>query len=167
MKEVLICLFVAVFFSSFARLCFVILVQGFLNNLEWLMRKTLCRRFDDLLGFYVFHLCPWTAETYSQQNGFINQIAKVILRLLVSKIEPVRLRHCSQELGPVRIRHSSHDFATLSSHSVDLAEWQAKMASIEIWILAPWRNAHKPHCHPVSHSADRAGWQAKMASIEF
>ena len=46
-------------------------------------------------------------------------------------------------LGPVRIRHSSHDFGWQSSHSVDLAGWQAKMASIEIWI--PWRNALKPH----------------------
>ena len=27
--------------------------------------------------------------------------------------------------------------------SGDLARWQAKMASIEIWI--PWRNAYKPH----------------------
>ena len=42
---------------------------------------------------------------------------------------------------PVRIRHSSHHFATQSSHSVDLAGWQAKIASIESWI--PWRNAHK------------------------
>ena len=47
-------------------------------------------------------------------------------------------------IGPVRIRHSSHHFGWQSSHSVDLAGWQAKMASIEIWI--PWRNAHKPHC---------------------
>ena len=37
-------------------------------------------------------------------------------------------------IGPVRIRHSSHDFGWQSSHSVDLAGWQAKMASIEIWI---------------------------------
>ena len=37
---------------------------------------------------------------------------------------------------------SSHDFATQSSHSVDLAGWQAKMASSEIWIQS--RNAHKP-----------------------
>ena len=49
-------------------------------------------------------------------------------------------------MGPVRIRHSSHDFGWQSSHSVDLAGWQAKMASIEIWI--PWRNAHKPHLPP-------------------
>ena len=46
-------------------------------------------------------------------------------------------------MGPVRIRHSSHNFGWQPSHSVDLAGWQAKMASIEIWI--PWRNAHKPH----------------------
>ena len=39
--------------------------------------------------------------------------------------------------------HSSHDFGWQSSHSVDLAGWQTKMAFIEIWI--PWRNAHKPH----------------------
>ena len=51
-----------------------------------------------------------------------------------------------KKMGPVRIRHSSHDFATCtqSSHFVDLAGWQAKMASIGFWI--PWRNAHKPHC---------------------
>ena len=48
-------------------------------------------------------------------------------------------------MGPVRIRHSSHDFGWQSGHSVDLAGWQAKMASIEIWI--PWRNAHKPHAN--------------------
>ena len=46
-------------------------------------------------------------------------------------------------MGPVRIRHSSHNFGWQPSHAVDLAGWQAKMASIEIWI--PWRNAHKPH----------------------
>ena len=40
---------------------------------------------------------------------------------------------CS-EMGPVRIRHSSHDFGWQSSHSIDLAWWQAEMASIEIWI---------------------------------
>ena len=38
------------------------------------------------------------------------------------------------KVGPVRIRHSSHDFGWQSSHSVDLAGWQANMASIEIWI---------------------------------
>ena len=41
-------------------------------------------------------------------------------------------------MGPARICHSSHDFGWQSSHSVDLAGWQAKMASIEIWIL--WRS---------------------------
>ena len=39
-----------------------------------------------------------------------------------------------KEMGPVRIRPSSHDFGWQSSHSADLAGWQAKMASIEIWI---------------------------------
>ena len=33
--------------------------------------------------------------------------------------------------GPVPTRHRSHHFATQSSHSVDRAGWQAKMASIE------------------------------------
>ena len=36
-------------------------------------------------------------------------------------------------MGPVPICHSSHDFGWQSSHSVDLAGWQAKMASIEIF----------------------------------
>ena len=40
----------------------------------------------------------------------------------------------------LRIRHSSHEIATQSSHSVDRAVWQAKMASSEFWI--PWGNAH-------------------------
>ena len=47
------------------------------------------------------------------------------------------------QIGPVCIRHSYHHFATQSSHLVDRAGWQAKMASIEFWI--PWRNAHGPH----------------------
>ena len=38
-----------------------------------------------------------------------------------------------EPMGPVRIRHSSRDFGWQSSHSADLAGWQAKMASIEIW----------------------------------
>ena len=46
-------------------------------------------------------------------------------------------------MGPVRLRHNSHGFGWQSIHSVHLAGWQAKMASIETWI--PWRNAHKPH----------------------
>ena len=37
--------------------------------------------------------------------------------------------HLSATMGDVRIRHSSHDFGWQSSHSVDLAGWQAKMAS--------------------------------------
>ena len=44
---------------------------------------------------------------------------------------------------PVRIRRSSHDLGWQSSHSVDLAGWQAKKAFIEIWMT--WRNAHTPH----------------------
>ena len=38
------------------------------------------------------------------------------------------------KMGLVRIRHSSHGFEWKSSHSVDLAGWQVKMASVEIWI---------------------------------
>ena len=41
----------------------------------------------------------------------------------------------------MRIRHSSHDFATSSSHSVDLAGWQAKMASIEFGYLDVMRTS--------------------------
>ena len=48
-------------------------------------------------------------------------------------------------MGPVRIRHCSRHFATQSSHFVDRAGWQAKMASIELWI--PRRYAHSPHSH--------------------
>ena len=53
---------------------------------------------------------------------------------MTNRISPFRRVHLLQRMGPVRIRHSSHDFGWQSSHSVDLAGWQAKMASIEIWI---------------------------------
>ena len=36
-------------------------------------------------------------------------------------------------MGAVRIRHSIREFAT-QLDSVDTAGWQAKMASIELWI---------------------------------
>ena len=58
---------------------------------------------------------------------------------------------CKPKMGPVRIRHSSHDFGWQSSHSLDLAGWQAKMASIEIWI--PQHNAHKPHSRHLNFDA--------------
>ena len=41
---------------------------------------------------------------------------------------------CHIGLVRMRIRHRSHHFATQSSHCVDSAGWQAKMASIEFWI---------------------------------
>ena len=45
--------------------------------------------------------------------------------------------------GPMPIYQSSHNIATQSSHSVDRAGWQDKMASIEFWIQ--WRrNVHAP-----------------------
>ena len=54
-------------------------------------------------------------------------------------------------MGPVRISHSSHDFWWQSSHSVDLAGWQAKMACIEIWIPSP--SGFVP---PLSNGTSRA-----------
>ena len=42
--------------------------------------------------------------------------------------------HILTLMGPVRIRHSSHGFGLQSSHSMDLAGLQAKIASIEICI---------------------------------
>ena len=71
--------------------------------------------------------------------------ALVIMKSFFSPVEP-------SSIVPEQIRHSSHEIATQpngacantslfsknfrwqSSHSVDLAGWQAKMASIEIWI---------------------------------
>ena len=54
-------------------------------------------------------------------------------------------------IGPVCVRHRAHLFAIQSSHSMDLAGWQAKMASIGVCI--PWRNAHKPHsCTSMRHA---------------
>ena len=70
----------------------------------------------------------------------------LLWRVLVSScLFCCMVQACCTEMGPVRIRHSSHDFGWQSGHSVDLAGWQAKMASIEIWM--PWRYAHKPHWH--------------------
>ena len=48
---------------------------------------------------------------------------------------PVGTQQNSHEMWPVLIRHSSHHFATQSSHSVDRAGWQAKMASIEVFFF--------------------------------
>ena len=68
-----------------------------------------------------------TACTIVQRSGYRNKI-----------------NQGGHPMGLVRIRHSSRDFGWQSSRSVDLAGWQVKMATIEIWI--PWRNAYKPHC---------------------
>ena len=65
------------------------------------------------------------------------------MRLVWRSTNRVVKHDVTKPRGPVRLHHSSHHFGWQSSHSVDLAGWQAKMASIEIWI--PWRNAHKPH----------------------
>ena len=53
----------------------------------------------------------------------------------------------ASEIGAVRIRHSIWEFATQTVIVwilLDTAGWQAKMASIELWIQ--WCNAHGPHC---------------------
>ena len=55
----------------------------------------------------------------------------------VVHVRRVYCKHASVYCKPalmasVRIRPSSHDFGWQSSHSVNLAGWQAKMASIEI-----------------------------------
>ena len=45
----------------------------------------------------------------------------------------------------IHVRYSSHDFAiSASSQSLDLTGWQAKMASVELWLWIPWRNAQSP-----------------------
>ena len=46
-------------------------------------------------------------------------------------------------VGPVWIRHGSHKIPTQPNRCVDRAGWQAKMASIDVWL--PWRNAHGPN----------------------
>ena len=46
-------------------------------------------------------------------------------------VDCLTARACADSInGRVRIRHSSYDLGCQSSHSVDLAGWQAKMASI-------------------------------------
>ena len=62
---------------------------------------------------------------------FKNSDRKHAKREDLSTVAP-HSRHYSEtfKMGPVRIRHSSHNFATQSTHSVDLAGWQGKMASI-------------------------------------
>ena len=47
-----------------------------------------------------------------------------------SRISKIRIIFLGQ-MVPVRIRRSSHDFGWQSSHSLDLAGWHGKMASIE------------------------------------
>ena len=75
--------------------------------------------------------CEFVEESWEKKKQEVNGVLQL-------------LQHeACRKMGPVRIRHSSHVFGWQSSHSLDLAGWQAKMASIEIWI--PWRNVHKPH----------------------
>ena len=77
-------------------------------------------------------------------NHCVYSRAARLARGVHQKLTPVLSRPChSVKMGPVRIRYSSHDFTTQSTQSLDRAGWQAKMASIEIWI--PWRNAHTPN----------------------
>ena len=57
-------------------------------------------------------------------------------------------------MGPVRIRHSSDGLGWQSSHSVDLAGWQAKMASIEISI-GSYRNLRDVQPNPLPERAAR------------
>ena len=61
-----------------------------------------------------------------------------------------------ERMGLVRTRDSSHHFATQSSHLVDRAGWQAKMASIEFW--RPWHNADKPPLFYKSNSGIGNGY---------
>ena len=65
------------------------------------------------------------------------------------------------KMGLMRIRHTSHAFGWQSSHSVDLAGWQAKMASIEIGyhdvmrtspIVRTMTYSHRPHRNEALHS---------------
>ena len=51
----------------------------------------------------------------------------------MSSIKMTKKNQGGHPMGPVRIRHSSHDFGWQSSHSVDLAGCQAKMASVKTW----------------------------------
>ena len=56
-------------------------------------------------------------------------------------------------------------FATQSSHSLDRAVWQAKMASIEVWI--PWCNAHGPHCASVGRFCFKRPQTISSAKYDF
>ena len=56
-------------------------------------------------------------------------------------------------MGPERIHHSSHHFATQSSHSVDRAGWQAKMASIEFGY------------HDVMRTSPIVSWQLEFRNL--
>ena len=49
----------------------------------------------------------------------------------------------SPSMGSVRMHHTSPEIATQPSHSVERAEWQAKMAFIEFRM--PLHNAHRLH----------------------
>ena len=78
----------------------------------------------------------WSRFSFSFSNSFllyltITQISFPFSNsfLLYLTIPPIRLQADRQTkaMGPVRIRYSSHDLGWQSSHSVDLAGWQAKL----------------------------------------
>ena len=93
-------------------------------------------------------------QTSINLNTFIQRSAQktedVHCNLIVHHKHPTKTKVTrgarKSSMWPVGIRHRSHHFATQSSHFVDRAGWQAKMASIEFWI--PWRNAHGLHPIP-------------------
>ena len=100
-----------------------------------------------LFFFFFWRVLWWIFEVKIRREH--GQTAKKAQKSRVTKTRLVWHHwHRVPRMGPVRIRHSSH--ATQSSHSVDRAGWQSKMASIGIWI--PWRNAHKPHFEAVEWS---------------
>ena len=74
----------------------------------------------------------WLATQLDPQNDWTEWQNRVNYDVCLRTQAPLALP--SQMMGPVRIRHGSHGFGWQSSHSVDRAGWQAKMASIEIWI---------------------------------
>ena len=62
--------------------------------------------------------------------------------------------------GSVRVRYRSHEIATQSSHFVDRAGWQAKMASNELWMNDAFRPSWE-HGHPSWHS------NKEVTSLQF
>ena len=100
-----------------------------------------------------WHLRSATGHVYLCTSSPLNSVAQP----LISGVTWLLAKMSARSMGQVWIRHSPHEIATQSSHFVDRAGWQAKMASIGFWIL--WRSAYWTHFSKKTTQQNWFSWR--------